>query len=379
MAAKLDSVLGRATDADMRRRAKQACEQRFAFAPYVRNLLRLAAPDLPGISVVVPNFNYAHCLPDRLNTIFDQTHPVEEIIILDDASTDGSVAAIEDGAEERARDVTLVINNANSGSVFAQWARGAAIATGEFVWIAEADDLSEPPFLSRMLALMRADPSIRLGFCDSRSIDAEGAPVYPSYKPYFASVEPNALARTEIFSATEFIVRFLSIKNTILNVSSVVWRRDALRGAIAACRKDLAKYRMAGDWRIYLECLSTPDAKIAYLSDPLNVHRRHAQSVTHALKARTHVDEIRAIHDMIRGRFKLSKAALDRQADYVKEVTEQLSGKGARRGKPRTDKRPAGEPEQSPQPKKQEMKRAPPSVKSGHEETPGQSTDSVDS
>jgi glycosyltransferase involved in cell wall biosynthesis len=167
MAAKLDSVLGRATDADMRRRAKQACEQRFAFAPYVRNLLRLAAPDLASISVVVPNFNYAHCLRDRLNTIFDQTHPVEEIIILDDASTDGSVAAIEDGAEERARDVTLMINNANSGSVFAQWARGAAIATGEFVWIAEADDLSEPPFLSRMLSLMRADPSIRLGFCDS--------------------------------------------------------------------------------------------------------------------------------------------------------------------------------------------------------------------
>jgi hypothetical protein len=98
------------------------------------------------------------------------------------------------------------------------------------------------------------------------------------------------------------------------------------------------------------------------------------------LKARTHVDEIRAIHDMIRGRFKLSKAALDRQADYVKEVTEQLSGKGARRGKPRTDKRPAGEPKQSPpQPKKHEMKRAPASVKSGHQETPGQSTDSVDS
>jgi hypothetical protein len=81
---------------------------------------------------------------------------------------------------------------------------------------------------------------IRFGFCDSRSIDAEGAPVYPSYKPYFATLEPNALTRTEVFSGNEFIIRFLSVKNTILNVSSVVWRRDALLSALMACSKDLA-------------------------------------------------------------------------------------------------------------------------------------------
>jgi glycosyltransferase involved in cell wall biosynthesis len=275
---------------------------------------------------VMPNFNYAHCLHDRLDTIFDQTHPVEEIIVLDDASTDDSIAAIEASAEKRQRDVTLVINEANSGSVFAQWARGAEMATGEFVWIAEADDLSEPPFLSRMLALMRADPSIRLGFCDSRSIDAEGAPVYASYKPYFAALEPNALTRTEIFSGTEFIVRFLSVKNTILNVSSVVWRRDALQGALAACRLELAQYRMAGDWRIYLECLSAPAAKIAYLADPLNVHRRHSQSVTHALKAQMHLDEITTVHGVILQRFKLPKTVPAMQSRYIDEVTAQLAG-----------------------------------------------------
>jgi hypothetical protein len=62
MAAKLDAVLASPPDKAMRQRAKQACDERFAFARYVREL-----------SVVVPNFNYAHCLRDRLNTIFDQT------------------------------------------------------------------------------------------------------------------------------------------------------------------------------------------------------------------------------------------------------------------------------------------------------------------
>ena len=55
------------------------------------------------------------------------------------------------------------------------------------------------------------------------------------------------------------------------------------------------RYRMAGDWRIYLEAMATPSARIAYVADPLNMHRRHAQSVTHALKAQQHVDEIAAL------------------------------------------------------------------------------------
>jgi glycosyltransferase involved in cell wall biosynthesis len=332
MAAKLDAVLAGPADKAMRLRAKQACDERFAFAPYVRDLMRLALPQLPRVSVIVPNFNYAHCLRDRLNTIFDQTHPVEEIVILDDASTDGSIAAIEDSAEERERDVTLVINEVNSGSVFSQWARGAEMASGEFVWIAEADDLSEPPFLSRMIALMRTDPAIRFGFCDSRSIDADGAPVYASYKPYFATLETNALTRTEIFKGAEFITRFLSVKNTILNVSSVVWRRDALLAALAAGRRDLVQFRMAGDWRIYLECLAAPDAKIAYVADTLNVHRRHAQSVTHALKAQAHVDEIATVHAFIRERIKLPNAALALQSDYIEEVRSQLMDRQVQRG-----------------------------------------------
>ncbi len=326
MAAKLNTLLGGARDEAMLTRAAQVIEERFGFAPYVRDLMRLALPELPSVSVAVPNYNYAHCLTERLCTIFDQTHPVEEIIILDDASADDSLDVIERVAEERERDVTLVINDVNSGSVFAQWAKAAEMAKGEFLWIAEADDLSEPSFLMNLLAVMRNDADVCLGFCDSRSIDAGGAPVYPSYKPYFASIEPEALTRTEVFEGGGFVSRLLSVKNTILNVSSVLWRRESLLRALDACRTELAEYRMAGDWRLYLECLAAPRAKIAYVADPLNVHRRHAQSVTHSLKAQTHVDEIERIHGVVRQRFSVPRAVVASQKAYVAEVTKQLSG-----------------------------------------------------
>ena len=68
--------------------------ERFQFAPYVTKLLALAAPDLPRISVAVPNYNYARYMPERLGGIFAQTHPVHEVLMLDDCSKDDSLTVI---------------------------------------------------------------------------------------------------------------------------------------------------------------------------------------------------------------------------------------------------------------------------------------------
>jgi glycosyltransferase involved in cell wall biosynthesis len=307
-----------------RARMASVIADRFYFPDYVRDLVQLAAPSLPAITVAVPNYNYAKCLPERLCTVFDQNHAVDEVIVLDDCSTDDSISVIWNVADQRERDITLVVNEQNSGSVFLQWARAAEMAKGEFLWIAEADDLSEPTFLSSLIALMNADPHIALGFSDSKAIDGEGAPVYDCYKPYYASIEPGALSRTEVFDGREFATRYLGVKNTILNVSSVLWRREALLRALVACRDDLTELRMAGDWRIYLECLAAPGARIAYVADPLNVHRRHAASVTHSLKAQQHIAEIESMHRVARGRFALTQRQTTAQTDYLKEVTAQL-------------------------------------------------------
>jgi hypothetical protein len=176
-----------------------------------------------------------------------------------------------------------------------------------------------------MLQIIGADPAIAMAFCDSRSIDGEGAPVYPSYKAYFATVEAGALARTEIFDGREFVRRFLSVKNTILNVSAVVWRREALLRCLEACRGELSAFHMAGDWRLYIECLSAPGAKIAYVADPLNVHRRHARSVTHALDADRHLDEIDRMHRIARRRLGDVASLAKRQDAYLEEVRRQFA------------------------------------------------------
>ena len=306
------------------RRMRRFIEDRFSFADYVRDLVVRAMPDLPSVTVAVPNYNYAAYLRERLNSVFDQTHPIEDVIVLDDASTDESLKVIEEVAQERKRDLTLIINEANSGSVFKQWAGAVEAARGEFIWIAEADDGADPQFLSQILALMKQDPAIQFGFCNSQSVDGEGKPVYDSYKRYFATLEPDALRRNEIFDGLSFMAQFLSVKNVILNVSSVVWRREALARALEVCEGDLQRFRMAGDWRLYLEALAAPGARVAYVAAPLNVHRRHAASVTHSLKAQSHIEEVEAIHRWLQDHAATPRSVAAAQREYLAELKQQF-------------------------------------------------------
>jgi hypothetical protein len=359
------SLALRAPDESARERRRAIVAARFGWTPYVRDLLGLALPELPQVSAVVPNYNYARYMHGRLGSVFAQTHPVREVIVLDDCSTDDSLAVIPEVTRAAGRAVRLVPNERNSGSVFAQWRKAAELAEGEFVWIAEADDLSDPAFLARTVALMAGDPAIRLAFADSRTVHADGTAQWESYKGYYATVEPGALARTEVFEAEEFVRRFLGVKNLILNVSAVVWRRSALLAALDACGDELRGYRMAGDWRLYLEALSAPGARIAYQSEPLNVHRRHAESVTHALKADLHVAEIARCHAAAGSVLPADAAAAlaPRQAAYLREVAAQLgarlpaeapaasgqapitrAGRAAPRGRPAAPRAPKARP-----------------------------------
>jgi len=328
------SALLAADDAGKRRARRRLAVQRFAWRPYVQDLLAEAVPELPAVSVAVPNYNYARYMPERLGSVFAQSLPVREVIVLDDRSTDDSLAVIPEIARRHGRDIRLVPSEVNSGSVFAQWRKAAELAEGEFLWIAEADDLSDPDFLLRATAALKADPAIAFAFTDSRTIHADGSAMWPDYKGYYATLGAGALQRSEVFDAADFVRRFLAVKNLVLNVSAVVWRRDALLRALDACGEELRGFRMAGDWRLYLEALAAPGARIAYEAAPLNVHRRHAQSVTHALDADRHVAEIARCHAFAQHAFPAADAAAAQRA-YLAEVAAQLGAAPPPPAKPR--------------------------------------------
>jgi glycosyltransferase involved in cell wall biosynthesis len=334
MARAVEKLLAAGISSADRARRHEKIAEGFDFSSYAHRLLKLALPGLVEISAVIPNFNYAHHLPARLSSVFAQTYPVREVIVLDDASTDDSVAVAQTAAAAAGRTVRLVVNGRNAGSVFAQWRRAAALAAGEFVWIAEADDLAEPAFLARMAALLARDDRMALAFCDSRTVHGDGSPQWPSYQEYYETIEPGGLKETAVFEGEDFVRRFMAVKNPIVNASAVVWRRAALLAALDACGKALERLRMAGDWQLYLTAACTPGARIGFEAGILNIHRRHDESVTHRLDAAAHVAEIARCQAAAAKRLKLPAEITRRQRGYRDEVAAQLAAAAPRR-KPR--------------------------------------------
>ncbi len=319
-------LLGETPRADGAARAALAARARaaFRFDRYALALLRLARPVLTPISVVVPAYNYARFMERRLASVFAQTCPVAEVIVLDDASTDDSVAVTRRTAEDWGRDIRLVVNATNSGSAFRQWRRGAVMAESEWLWIAEADDEAEPTLLAGLEALVAEVPDLDLVFCDSRSIDADGRPLWPSYQEYYAASGAAALAAGGVFPAREFARRFLAERNLILNASAVLWRRATLLAALDRCGRDLDHYRLAGDWRLYLEVLAASPGRVGVVAAPLNVHRRHSASVTGLLSPGRHLDEIARVHALAQACLDLPPETVRRQADYRRRLAGDL-------------------------------------------------------
>jgi hypothetical protein len=331
-ASALTSLLDHKKLVRMRPRLAAMAAEKFDFAAYVDALLHLVEPKLARVSVAVLNYNYAKYLPERLNSIFAQTHPVAEILLLDDASKDESLAVAARVADEAGREIRIIANAKNAG-VFAQWRRAAEAAAGEYIWLCEADDAAEPGMLAKLLEACAGSKNPLMAFADSRAVDEAGRQVMPSYKPYYFDSGARGLMESGIWPAQKFAAENLSVRNLILNVSAVLWRREALLAALNAV-PDLGSWKLAGDWRLYMALLAGQEGELVYVAEPLNIHRRHGAGVTQSLSAQAHADEIGRMQAVAAKLLKLPKAARAAQAADLAKVTAQLLAAEAKAAKP---------------------------------------------
>ncbi len=309
--------------AERARSGRQVARQ-LCFDRYVGRLLALAQPAMRRISVVVPSFNYGRYMRQRLASIFAQGHPVQEVIVLDDASADDSVAEARAAAADWDREVRVVAQAQNSGSVFRQWQRAVAEARGDWIWIAEADDAADPRLLETLAQALDGAPRAVMAFCDSRAVDSAGATVSDSYKPYYATTAGTTLDGDGLHEGPAFVRACLGERNLILNASGVLFQRQALRAALARLGDELLSFRVAGDWRLYIELLDQPGAQVAYVAEPLNIHRRHGDSTTHRLDAQKHLGEIARIHRLIGRQPAILDSDRMRQRAYRAQLAEQF-------------------------------------------------------
>jgi glycosyltransferase involved in cell wall biosynthesis len=223
------------------------------------------------VSVIIPNYNHARFLPARIESVLEQTLSGGDVHILDDASTDDSRAVIARYLGGRVR---FTPGATNSGSTFAQWNKGFAAATGEYVWIAESDDVAEPRFLERMVGLLEAHPRVAFAYCQAALIDGDGRPFGLALPSAESDGSPSPYAADFVRAGVEELrvcVRYQM--SPVPNASSVVFRRSAL---VAAGPAD-PSYRICGDLHLYCRLLQRGD--VGYVAEPLNRYRHHAGTV----------------------------------------------------------------------------------------------------
>jgi glycosyltransferase involved in cell wall biosynthesis len=114
------------------------------------------------VSVILPNYNHGWLLPRSLGALLQQSLPPQEILVIDDGSTDDSVAVIE--AYGRRCDRIRLIRHTTNRGAFAAVRTGIAAASGEFLLFAAADDFILPDLVARAVEALSAHPQAAF-FC----------------------------------------------------------------------------------------------------------------------------------------------------------------------------------------------------------------------
>jgi glycosyltransferase involved in cell wall biosynthesis len=173
---------------------------------------------VPLVSVLVTSYNHARYVEEALDSLRRQTSRDFEVIITDDASTDGSADVIAAWLARTGYPAQF-IRNPNNRGICANRNAALARSSGAFVCSLAGDDCYEPDRIERQLACFLAQPeSVAAVYSDMSVIDAEGRPARRTYLDYLlgGAAPPHG----------DLFVRIMA--HNFLPAAAVMLRRSAI-------------------------------------------------------------------------------------------------------------------------------------------------------
>lgn len=217
----------------------------------------------PLVSVVIPNYNHAFFLEERIQSILNQTYTNYEIIILDDKSTDESLNIINK-FRDNPKVSKIIINEGNGKSPFKQWYKGISHANGDIIWLAESDDTCEPKFLETLVPIYIRN-NCAFAFTRSKYIDKNGKILGFTQKKRKSS---------GTWSGKKCIFKYLSVRCFVVNASSAIFSK----AKALEISDQFISFKSSGDWLFWIEMAET--GNVSFVSDTLNMYRIHSNNTT---------------------------------------------------------------------------------------------------
>lgn len=215
---------------------------------------------MPAVSIILTSYNHQHYLRQAIESALDQSFQDFELLIWDDASTDGSWEIIQSYADPRIRSFQ---NQSRQRPVFGLNRAISQFASGEFIAIHHSDDVWERGKLEQQVDFLRSHPAHAASFSRALIIDQDGLPFTDESHFYYsvfdqpnrsrqawlnyffmrgnALCHPSALIRRSFFDACGLYRR-----GTTIVTDMDLWIRMCLRFEIHVVQAKLVQFRILG-------------------------------------------------------------------------------------------------------------------------------------
>ncbi len=215
---------------------------------------------MPKVSVIVPVYNVERYVGAAIQSVLEQTFQDFEILIVDDASPDQSIAVCRRFDDDRIR----IIQQANRGLAGAR-NTGIRNAQGEYLAFLDSDDLWTVDKLEKHVAHLDRYPEVGLSYCRSAFIDQEGEPLHYHQMPKLKDITPvHLLCRNPVGNGSAPVIR----KQTL----DAIQFMDDLHGSPEVCYFD-EHLRQSEDIECWLRIALKTNWTLEGLPEPLTLYR----------------------------------------------------------------------------------------------------------
>jgi hypothetical protein len=279
---------------------------------------RDAAARTARVTVVIPCFNYAHYLPVAVDSALGQAGVDVDVVIVDDASTDDSLAVARSLAAADPR-VTVVAHERNAGPV-ATFNDGLAHVTGDYLVRLDADDALTPGSLARAVALAEAFPSVGMVYGHPLHFTGDRLPPArtdvrawnvwsgESWLDHRCREGVNCITSPEVLMRTSVVRRVGGQRELAHTHDMEMWFRLAraadvgrLEGPDQAWHRDHAQSRSARDVDVLTDLSERADAFTMLFTDGLGDPAQDARRLAVARTALAEEAVARVCQAFVRG------------------------------------------------------------------------------
>jgi glycosyltransferase involved in cell wall biosynthesis len=222
----------------------------------------------PKVTALVPSYNHGRYIRERIESIVNQSYLNIELIVIDDRSDDDSHEIIS-MLQEKYK-FQYLRNDRNSGTPFAAWEQVCKLATGDYVWICESDDVAETTFVEKAIASFEKEPNAVLCYCSSHVINEESA-IVGHVDSFFHDIwKEKRWDNDFVAEGIDELLQFQLRGQTVPNMSSALIKKRAFTASFTPFLKRL---RLTGDWLFIGELMK--HGRVIYLRETLSRFRKH--------------------------------------------------------------------------------------------------------